>query len=50
MEEVGGVGILGDSRGSKYWKGEKKERGEEVNRGKTHFGRDQAEFGVYLYE
>lgn len=29
---------------------ERKRRGEEVNRGKTHFWRDQAEFGVYLYE
>ncbi len=40
--------ILRDRRGSKYWRG--KRRGEEVNRGKTHFWRDQAEFGVYLYE
>jgi len=52
----GGAGGRGEGSsetagGSKYWRGEReKRRGEEVNRGRTHFWRDQAEFGVYLYE
>lgn len=46
-----GVGGSSADRNSIYGKGRRgEERKKRVNREKTHFGRDQADFGVYLYE
>lgn len=51
QQDTGGVGGSSADRNSIYGKGRRgEERKKRVNREKTHFGRDQGDFGVYLYE